>query len=228
MITVGSSGDLVRFKEGPLEGITFEITRTTIYEDNRIEYRIKSQNKTETVWVPADKVELLSDPNPTAQPTVEHGSCNCLSWKKGLPDQPDSKTLPPIVTLLMAIQYDKEKTYGSSWKGKGEYRGIMANIDRKYDRLDNITNAEIAGQMESLAELERKLEEAERTSSEPMTAELLDAIGESKVDAVADLTNYGLLYLGYIRENYPRVFRVWVDRNVPKYLAVKIPFLQNR
>lgn len=141
---------------------------------------------------------------------------NMVAWSDGLEDRPDNSNLPAIVTLLMAIQYDKEGSYGSSWKGKGEYRGIMANIDRKYDRLDKMTDDEIAGSIATLAVIEKELESGRVREQ---------AVGESKIDAIADLANYCLLYLTYVKEKYPRVFRIWVDRNVPKYLADKIPFI---
>jgi hypothetical protein len=139
-----------------------------------------------------------------------------MAWKAGRVDRPDNSALPCIVTLLMALQWDKEGTYGSSWKGKGEYRGIMANIDRKYDRLDKITDDEING--------ERKCLPTEKW--EDLSEQDIKDMGESKIDAVADLSNYSLLYLSYLRENFPGAFKVWVDRNIPKYLQEKIPFLQ--
>lgn len=141
-----------------------------------------------------------------------------VKWLDGLESRPDNDKLAPIVTLLMAIQYDKEGFYGSSWKGKGEYRGIMANIDRKYDRLDKMTHDEIEGAIPTLGLLEDHLVKDRFTKEQ---------VGESKVDAVADLANYCLLYLTYIKENYPNVFQVWVDKNVPQYLADKIPFISD-
>lgn len=141
-----------------------------------------------------------------------------MSWAEGLDCRPDNLNLPPIVSILMAIQYDKEGHYGSSWKGKGEYRGIMANIDRKYDRLDKMTQDEVEGLTPTLMKLEEELQCGHISP---------DNVGESKIDAVADLANYCLLYMTYVREQYPGLFKVWVDRNVPKYLADKIPFIQD-
>lgn len=147
-------------------------------------------------------------------PQLQELGYSMVAWMDGLENRPDNSTLPPIVTFLMAIQYDKEGSYGSSWRGKGEYRGIMSNIDRKYDRLDTITKKEIDGKMKPFAEQERMLsKDYELYSVE---------VGESKVDAIADLTCYGLLYLAWVRVTYPNVFRAWVDRNVPKYLLDKI------
>jgi hypothetical protein len=148
-------------------------------------------------------------------PHLEELGYSMVGWLDGLEARPDNDNIPAIMSILLAIQYDKEGSYGSSWKGKGEYRGIMANIDRKYDRLDKMTDDEI----ESGRTL-RLMEEGLRTGR--LTEE---QVGESKIDAIADLTNYGLLYMTYVRENFPNVFKVWVDRNVPKYLADKIPFI---
>lgn len=140
-----------------------------------------------------------------------------MAWAEGLESRPDNSNLPPVVSILMAIQYDKEGHYGSSWKGKGEYRGIMSNIDRKYDRLDKMTQDEVEGTTQTLKKLEAQLQCGHLNPED---------VGESKIDAIADLANYCLLYMTYVKENYPGLFNVWVDKNVPKYLADKIPFIQ--
>ncbi|MNW28600.1 hypothetical protein D3C74_54300 [compost metagenome] len=139
-----------------------------------------------------------------------------MPWLEDLEPLPDNSTLLPAMMLLGSVQYDKEKFYGSSWKGKGEYRGIMSNIDRKYDRLDNMTQQELEGKIPTLKELEEKLASGEIDE---------DQIGESKIDAIADFTNYGLLYFAYVRVTYPNLFKVWVSKNVPKYLQHRIPFI---
>jgi hypothetical protein len=172
-------------------------------------------------WVPAAECEPVENDDPffgqdARSPHLEDLGYKMVGWLDGLPELPDNSKLPEIVTLLMAIQYDKEKHYGSSWKRKGEYRGIMANIDRKYDRLDKMTEDEINGKAKTLAEWEELLKNGVNTP---------DDVGESKIDAIADLTNYGLLYMTYVKEHYPHVFKVWVERNVPQYLRDKIPFV---
>jgi hypothetical protein len=168
---------------------------------------------------PVSEIERLTSPGgiPPASMDIEAIAQKMTRWMEGLPSQPDNSKLPEVVTLLMAIQYDKEKYYGSSWKGKGEIRGIMANLDRKYDRLDKMTNDEIAGLMQGLATLEELLVNG------TIKAEL---VGESKIDAIADLTNYGILYMTYVQDNFPSLFKIWVDKNVPDYLKDKMLFLQ--
>lgn len=141
-----------------------------------------------------------------------------VKWLEGLQPRPDNSKLPAIVSALMAIQYEKEGGYGSSWKGKGEYRGIMSNIDRKYDRLDKMSQDELEGAIESLGLIEDHLVKGRWT---------VEQVKESKIDAIADLTNYGLLYMTYVRENFPNVFNIWVQRNIPQYLRDNLPLLEN-
>lgn len=143
-----------------------------------------------------------------------------VSWKKGLESRPDNDKIPEVVTMLMSIQHDKEGSYGSSWKGKGEIRGIMANIDRKYDRLDKMIDDEIKGVRESLESMEMKLKRDYHTMS--------GQVGESKIDAIADLANYCILYLTYVAEKFPLVFKAWMEYNVPRPLQSKIPYCINR
>ena len=149
-------------------------------------------------------------------PHLEELGYNMVSWLDGLPPQPDNDTLPPILTLMMAVQYDKEKGYGSSWKMRGEYRSIIPNIDRKFDRLSKITDDEMDGKVKSLAELEQGLVDGTLKPED---------VGESKIDSILDLATYSVLYGGLVRQQYPNVFKVWVDKNIPKYLADKIPFI---
>lgn len=197
-------------KDVEVESLNEDLEFVYTVEHEGQPYRISGDNLKSTE--DPDMLHFLKDLKPKEEYDV-------LAWRDGLELRPDNSNMPEIVTLLMAIQYDKEGYYGSSWKGKGEYRGIMANIDRKYDRLDKMTEQEIAGVLRPLAEQERLLEQNYELYSEQ--------IGEGKVDSVADLSVYCIMYLGYIKENYPLVFKVWVDRNLPEYLADKISFLQN-
>lgn len=138
-----------------------------------------------------------------------------LSWVNEIEEtRPDNSKLFPVVAALLAVQYDKEGTYGSSWVGKGEHRGIMPNIDRKYDRLDTMTANEIEGKIKTLRQLEDEFVSMGEGDREIATA-------ESKIDAVADLANYCLLYMTYIRDNYPKMYNAWFENNVPKYLRDK-------
>jgi hypothetical protein len=197
-----------------------EVLDVSFYTPNpdfspELSYRLEGID--DWVWVKDCQEELDEDEffkQDAYSPQLQQLGYSMVAWMDGLENRPDNSTLPPIATFLMAIQYDKEGSYGSSWKGKGEYRGIMSNIDRKYDRLDTITKKEIEGKMKPFAEQEKMLSK----DYEVYSVE----VGESKVDAIADLTCYGLLYLAWVRVTYPNVFRAWVDRSVPKYLLDKI------
>lgn len=198
-------------------------TSSTLANGGSIRFKVEIGNA-KSEWIHIDAItpvevisKLTTKPIPPASMDTEAIAQKMTRWMEGLPSQPDNSKLPEIVTLLMAIQYDKEKYYGSSWKGKGEIRGIMANLDRKYDRLDKMTNDEIAGLMDGLATLEELLVNG------TIKAEL---VGESKIDAIADLTNYGILYMTYVKDNFPNLFKIWVDKNVPDYLKDKMSFLQ--
>ena len=208
-----NKGLLLEVKDVEVESLNEDLEFVYTVEHEGQSYRISGDNLKSTE--DPDMLHFLKDLKPKEEYDV-------LAWRDGLELRPDNSNMPEIVTLLMAIQYDKEGQYGSSWKGKGEYRGIMANIDRKYDRLDQMTTSVLEGKVETLRQLENKLQMKKNN-----TGNTLDhGIGESKIDAVADLANYSILYLTYIKENYPMVFRVWVDRNLPKYLADKISFIQ--
>jgi hypothetical protein len=189
-------------------------------QSGELHYLVPSKDR--SVWVKAKHCEPVTTSSESffdqdaRSPQLEELGYSMVAWKDGLEERPDNSNLPPVVTMLMAIQYDKEGQYGSSWKGRGEYRGIMSNIDRKYDRLDHLTQLEIEDAMKSLQELENDLKMKEIDPSD---------VPESKIDAIADLANYCLLYMTYVREKYPMVFDVWVKKNVPSYLAEKIPFV---
>lgn len=180
---------------------------------------------TDKGWIPhrivvdiMESEDCGDDPKPMCNTDImpwEQTGLDIMAWKDNLPDRPDNSLMPVIVSLLMSLQWDKEGTYGSSWRGKGEYRGIMANIDRKYDRLDKITNDEINSVRPLLP----------TQTLDNLTGDEIASIGESKIDAVADLANYCILYMTYLMVKYPGAFQVWVNRNIPQYLREKIPFL---
>lgn len=132
----------------------------------------------------------------------------------------DNEVYKSVAQVLSAIQHHKEGSYGSSWKGKGEYRGIMANIDRKYDRLDKMTDDEVLGKTPSLAVLESYLANGGNgTTLENGSIQNSIAVTESKVDAIADLANYAILYMTYIKVNYPHLYKHWMEHNLPEYLS---------
>ena len=84
---------------------------------------------------------------------------------------------------LAKIQYKKEATYGSSWCKRGEM-DVFFNLARKFDRLENM-----------------------------MLKGAKDEVGEDKIDTVADLTNYGLLWMTYLLRNNSKAFQDWTNKN---------------
>lgn len=139
---------------------------------------------------------------------VEYLGVRMSKWAKGKEVLPDNSALPELVTMLLALQHSKEIYYGSSWSGKGEYRGVVSNLDRKYDRLDKIITGELQGTIPVLTKKEYK----------DLTEEEKISLRETKIDSVADLASYSLLYLSYLKKTYPGAFEVWRTRNIlPEY-----------
>lgn len=93
----------------------------------------------------------------------------------------DNALLHAAVAPLLKLQYHKEGAYGDSWAKRGELE-VFFNISRKFDRLENI-----------------------------MLNGALDEVDESYVDTVADLANYGLLWLTFIAREKPELFIAWVN-----------------
>lgn len=79
-----------------------------------------------------------------------------------------------IFWKLAGIQYAKEGAYGSSYAKRGELE-VFFNVSRKFDRLENI-----------------------------MLNGSKDEVGESKLDTIGDLANYGLLWLVYLLRTKPK------------------------
>ena len=61
-------------------------------------------------------------------------------WQEELEKLPDNQKVSTMVGALAAIQHDKEKFYGLAGRVKERTVVILANIDRKYDRLDKDSN----------------------------------------------------------------------------------------
>lgn len=93
----------------------------------------------------------------------------------------DNVLLHVAIAPLLKLQYHKEGAYGDSWAKRGELE-VFFNISRKFDRLENI-----------------------------MLNGALDEVDESYVDTVADLANYGLLWLTFIAREKPELFTNWVN-----------------
>lgn len=96
----------------------------------------------------------------------------------------DNLLLAVVFPLLAELQYRKEGSYGRSWCKRGEL-DIFFNTARKFDRIENI-----------------------------MLKGAKDEVGESHADTVADLTNYGLLWMTYILREKPALFFDWLKNNL--------------
>jgi len=136
-----------------------------------------------------------------------------LRWLKLATPRTDNQAMQEIMPLLLAVQHDKEGSYGNSWRKHGEIRSILPNIDRKYDRLSTIIEAELDGSRPKLLN---------NRPSGMLNIQFDELVGESKIDAVADLANYAILYMGWLKANYPDAFNTWVRKNVPNYARYNV------
>jgi hypothetical protein len=95
----------------------------------------------------------------------------------------DRKAFGETLFHLYFLVFAKSAQYGDSWQKRGEIRGPIANIDRKYDRI-----------MHSIAQWE------EAGTNDPLP----------RIDGSADLAVYCLLYLSsFLRKRYPEAYGKW-------------------
>lgn len=93
---------------------------------------------------------------------------------------------------LYVLAFAKSVQYGDSWQKRGEIRGPISNMDRKYDRI-----------MHSIEQWEK--------------AGINDPY--PRIDGSADLAVYALLYLSsYLRKHYPETFEKWWAEEVQGFL----------
>ena len=109
-------------------------------------------------------------------------------------DNQDTKNLKEIIPSIIQLQDDKSKLYGRSWCKYGEVSAFF-NLARKYDRLENIMKKALN---EGTAILHSK---------ESSTA------NETFLDTVVDTAVYSLLWVGYIKENYPEEWKIFLKNN---------------
>lgn len=96
----------------------------------------------------------------------------------------DNLLMTVAFVVLSKLQYSKEGTYGRSWCKRGQ-QDVFFNLARKFDRLENII-----------------LNNAQ------------DEVGESTVDTVGDLANYGMLWMTYYMRNDYSAFAEWINKNL--------------
>lgn len=88
----------------------------------------------------------------------------------------------------------KDYSYGRSFSKRGLIRGCMANIDRKYDRLD------------AAIKLLEEMPKAEGEDDSGFFAEMLESL--------ADLRNYCQLTIMDIKEKHSKAFDLWKVRTL--------------
>ena len=102
------------------------------------------------------------------------------------------KSFGEMVFTLYMLVFAKGMQYGNSWQKRGEIRGPISNMDRKYDRIMN------------------SIEKWEKTGkNDPYP----------RIDGTADLAVYSLLYLStFLREHYPEEFAKWWAEEAQSFL----------
>lgn len=97
----------------------------------------------------------------------------------------DLENLLDGIQWILKILITKGFFYKDSWKKRGQIRSIMANIDRKYDRLD------------------QEIQRVEQNHENP----------EGLLEGAGDLGNYCFLYVfDYLRTHYPEAFQRWTEQ----------------
>lgn len=94
------------------------------------------------------------------------------------------KQLAIIVEDMKRLQAIKGASYGDSWQAEGEAVSIFGNVSRKFARLKKMVLYGVKG-----------------TSD------------ESKIDTVADLAVYGILWITYLAMKDPEAYKSWKQRN---------------
>jgi uncharacterized protein YfbU (UPF0304 family) len=95
-------------------------------------------------------------------------------------------TFEGIFEVLKELQYKKTLVYKDSWKRRGEVLGILANIARKYDRIEAIV-----------------VDGVRATNDETL------------LDTLADLAVYSAKYLTYLAEFYESIFVDFINQYPP-------------
>jgi hypothetical protein len=104
-----------------------------------------------------------------------------------------------IIFTLYVMTFAKGLQYGNSWQKRGEIRGPISNMDRKYDRVMNSID---------------QIESGGKNDPYP------------RVDGTADLAVYSLLYLStFLREHYPAAFERWWKDEVQEFIEPYRPSL---
>jgi len=104
----------------------------------------------------------------------------------------DRKSFGEAIFYLYILAFAKSVEYGDSWQKRGEIRGPISNIDRKYDRVMN--------------SIERWISTGK---NDPW----------ARIDGSADLAVYTLLYLStFLKKHYPEDYMRWWHEELQAYI----------
>lgn len=96
-------------------------------------------------------------------------------------EDPYGVDLHRLCAVLLTYQQSKEVGYGGSWARRGEV-GVYMNLMRKSDRLETLVPLVLSGECDGMA----------------------------LVDTLADLINYGMMWISYIGAARPNDLEKWI------------------
>lgn len=106
----------------------------------------------------------------------------------------DNLNVLAILPELLRLQNEKSLIYGRSWCKHGELSAFF-NLERKWDRIQNI------------------MEHAMVEGTDYVHSDKASTPTETFTDTIADLANYSLMWVGYIKEKYPEEWQSFVEAN---------------
>lgn len=107
---------------------------------------------------------------------------------------PDNVNLMEIFPQLLKLQNDKGRVYGRSYAKHGDV-SIFLNVERKFDRISNI------------------MDRAMREGMNTLHSEASSTATETFLDTVVDLGLYSLMWVGYIKDEYPEEYQRFLAAN---------------
>lgn len=107
---------------------------------------------------------------------------------------PDNVNLMKIFPQLLKLQNDKGRVYGRSYAKHGDV-SIFLNVERKFDRISNI------------------MDRAMREGLNTLHSEASSTATETFLDTVVDLGLYSLMWVGYIKDEYPEEYQKFLAAN---------------
>ena len=108
----------------------------------------------------------------------------------------DNIVLMEMFPKLLKLQNDKGKVYGRSYARHADV-SIFLNCERKFDRLSNI--------------MDRAMREG--TDTLHASSEGNSTPTETFLDTIVDLGLYGLMWAGFIKDNYPQEWENFIQAN---------------